>query len=72
MCMGLFTYSYCIKLIVQNKTIELEYAYGFAYCLSAKLMKEMEPYFRFDSKICHYEQVHAFDVHVHTLFVLIR
>ena len=27
-----------------------EYACGFVYCISAKLMKDMEPFFRFESK----------------------
>ena len=46
-------YIYCmyIFLVIQGKRLHFAYGYGFTHCLSAKLMKDMEPYFRFDNKI---------------------
>lgn len=35
---------------MQSKTTVYEYPFGFTYCLSAKVMKEAELYFRFDDK----------------------
>ena len=44
----LFMYNYYIICVLQEKTVQFEYGYGFARCLSAKLMKDMEPYIRFE------------------------
>ena len=32
---------------MQAGKTKYDYALGYAYCLSAKLMKDIEPYFRF-------------------------
>ena len=46
-------YIYCMYMfpVIQESELHFEYSFGFTYCLSARLMKDMEPYFRFDNKI---------------------
>ena len=64
--------SICIYLctLTQNDTVEFEYSFGFAYCISANLMKDMEPFFRFETKTdCLCVQVGTLDLFVFFLIV---